>query len=150
MNDDLPVKTTDNFLAEAEIMDLSAIKNKMFMVGISNGSPDGYSYLCSSIHGPYTFVEMLQEVGEMWVNHQHHAKVLIPSKDPTKAVELLDANTVDYIELNYTDLITEEMLDGMFDQPKNFTCRVGIISDIESDDPRVKKDDSASLPDSLS
>jgi len=133
---ELPVKTTDNFLAEAEVMDLGPIKDKAFMVAVATGAPEGIKFLCSTVHGPYTFVEMLQEVGDMWMVHQHHAKVIVLGKDAKKKIETLDPNTVDYIELNYADIITEEMLAGAFDTPKEYTCRAGLMVEEESSDPR--------------
>lgn len=133
MDDNLPVEK-DNFLAEVEVMDLSPIRDHQFMVAIGSGAPEKVKFLCSSIHGPYNFIEMMQEVGEMWVNHQHHAKVIICGKDSTKKVELLHPNTVDYIECHYADLITEELIGGDFF--KEFTCKAGTTSELESTDPR--------------
>ena len=133
----LPVKK-ENFLAEVEVMDLAPIKGGNFLVAVSTGNPDSVKFLCSTVHGPYTFVEMLQEVGDMWMNHQHHAKVVLLDKDPAKRVRMLDGNTVDYIECHYTDIITEEMLGGAFDD-KEFTCQAGLTEEEESTDPRHKK-----------
>jgi hypothetical protein len=136
---DLPVKK-DNFLAEVEVMDLSAIKGKTFAVSIAQGDPEGIKFLCSTLHGPYTFIEMVQEVGEMWYNQQHHAKVIIMDKDARNKVTTLDANTVDYIECHSSDIITEEMLGGLFDLEKEFTCQAGLLQEEESTDPRLLKD----------
>jgi hypothetical protein len=133
MNSDLPVKK-ENFLAEAEVMDLSKIKDKLFAVAVSTGPVDGVKYVCSTIHGPFGFTEMVQEVGEMWQTHQHHSKVIIMSKKNSEKVVYLDANTVDYIELNYSDIIVEEMLGGAYD--KEFTCQAGLLEEEESTDPR--------------
>ena len=133
----LPVKR-ENFLAEAEVMDLSKIRDKKFLVAIATGDPDGVKFLSSSVHGPYDFTEMLQEVGDMWATHQHHAKAIICEKDPTKEVQMLDANTIDYIECHYNDIITEEMLGGAFD--KDFTCQAGLSIDDDCKDPRQGKD----------
>jgi len=142
MNKDLPVKK-ENFLAEIEVMDLSGIKNESFLVAVATGDPDGVKFLCSTIHGPYDFTTMVQEVGDMWNTHQHHAKVLICEKNPQKQIKMLDGNTVDYIECHATDIITEEMLAGAFDITKEFTCQAGIVSEEESTDPRHKKVDDA-------
>jgi hypothetical protein len=136
MSDVLTEDTTnDNFLAEVEVMDLSPIREKVFMVAVGTGAPDKVKFLCSTIHGPFNFTEMVQEVGEMWTNHQHHAKVIVPSKDSSKPVEILDENTIDYIECHYADIITEEMLGGAFD-PKPFTCRAGTTNKADVLDPR--------------
>lgn len=136
MTQDLPVKK-ENFLAEVEVMDLGPIKDKKFLVAVATGAPDGVKFLCSTVHGPYNFTEMVQEVGDMWVTHQHHAKVIILEKNPNKKVEILDANTIDYIECHYSDIITDEMLGGFFE--KDFTCKVGINTEEESTDPRQIK-----------
>jgi len=136
MKEDLPVKK-DNFLAEVETMDLSAIKDELFLVAVATGDPAGVKFLCSTIRGPYDFTTMVQEVGDMWNTHQHHAKVIVCEKDPMKQVVMLDENTVDYIECHATDIITEAMLGGAFD--KDFTCRAGLLTDENNTDPRHKK-----------
>lgn len=138
MKKDLPVKK-DNFLAEAEVMDLSEIHVEQFLVAVATGAPDSVKFLCSTIHGPYNFTDMVQEVGDMWNVHQHHAKVIICGKDFTKQVKMLDPNTVDYIECHATDIITEAMLAGMFDEDKEFTCKAGLLHEEESTDPRHAK-----------
>jgi hypothetical protein len=135
---DLPVKKTDEFLGEAEVMDLSALKDKHYIVAVNTGDPEKFGLLGSTIHGPYTFVEMVQEVGDMWATHQHHAKVIVLEKSYEKATEMLDPNTIDYIELKYNDIITEAMLEGAFDEEQEFTCKAGLVSD-SSEDPRLAK-----------
>lgn len=121
------------FLAEAEVMDLTPIKGKTYVVAVGTGDPSKVKFLCSTIHGPYDFTEMCQEVGEMWVQHQHHAKVIIMEKDPKQKVLLLDANTIDYIEAHYVDIIMEETLSAF--EEKEFTCVAGTI---EEPDPETK------------
>jgi hypothetical protein len=148
MKDNLPVKK-DNFLAEAEVMDLSALKDGKFMVAVATGDPDGVKFLCSTIHGPYDFTGMVQEVGDMWNVHQHHAKVIFCEADALKQVKMLDGNTVDYIECHHTDIITEAMLAGVFDEPKDFTCQAGINVEETSSDPRHKKEPTIEDEDSL-
>ena len=115
------------FLAEAQVMDLTPIKGKTYVVAVGTGDPNKVKFLCSTIHGPYDFTEMCQEVGDMWVQHQHHAKVIIMEKDPKQKVLLLDANTIDYIEAHYIDIIMEETLSGF--QEKEFTCVAGTIEE---------------------
>lgn len=119
------------FLAEAEVMDLSPIKDKTYVVAVGTGDPNKVKFLCSTIHGPYNFTEMCQEVGEMWVQHQHHAKVIIMEKDPKKKVLLLDANTIDYIEAHYVDIIMEETLAGF--EEKEYTCVAGTIEEPDTE-----------------
>jgi hypothetical protein len=135
----LPVKKSDEFLAEVEVMDLSHLKNGNFIVAVGTGDPNRFNLLGSTIHGPYRFVEMVQEVGDMWATHQHHAKVIMLDKNAANATQMLDANTVDYIECHYGDIITEEMLAGAFDVvEKEFTCQAGFQED-DGTDPRHTK-----------
>jgi len=117
------------FLAETELMDLSSIRGKTFCVAVATGHCDSIKYLCGTLHGPYTFVEMVQEVGEMWVQHQHHAKAIIMDKDSKNELLLLNGNTIDYIEAHYTDIIMEETLASYDD--KEFTCTAGIVQESE-------------------
>ena len=125
------------FLAEAEVMNLAPIKDKTYVVAVGTGDPNKVKFLCSTIHGPYNFTEMCQEVGEMWVQHQHHAKVIIIEKDPKAKVMLLDANTIDYIEAHYQDIIFEETLATFED--KEFTCVAGTVVD-ENIDPTTGRE----------
>ena len=119
------------FLAEAEVMDLTPIKGKTYAVTVGTGDPNKVKFLCSTIHGPYDFTEMCQEVGEMWVQHQHHAKVINMEKDPKSKVLLLDANTIDYIEAHYQDIIFEETLSTF--EAKEFTCVAGTIQEPDAE-----------------
>jgi hypothetical protein len=132
---DLPVKKGEEFLAEVEVMDLAPLKSGQFIVAVGTGDPNGFKLLGSTIHGPYGFVEMVQEVGDMWATHQHHARVIKLDKDMNKQTQMLDENTVDYIECHYNDIITEEMLNGAFDLDKEFTCQAGFQDD-DGLDPR--------------
>jgi hypothetical protein len=135
---DLPIKSGEDFIAECETMDLSELKDKSFLVAVSTGDRNKSKFLSTTVHGPYSFVEMVEEVGVMWQEHQHHAKVVITSKDRSKALKILDENTIDYIEANYTEIATEAMLDGVFDDDREFTCRAGLIEDQSEEDPRNK------------
>lgn len=119
------------FLAEAEVMNLAPIKGKTYAVVVGTGDPNKVKFLCTTLHGPYDFTEMCQEVGEMWVQHQHHAKVIIMEKDPMKRVLVLDANTIDYIEAHYVDIIMEETL-ATFEE-KEYTCVAGTVEDASVD-----------------
>lgn len=116
------------FLAEIEVMDLTPIKDKTYMVAVGTGAPNAVKFLCSTVHGPYNFTEMCQEVSDMWVQHQHHAKVIILEKDVKKKVLLLDANTIDYIECHSSDIIMEEFLTGI-EEPKEYTCVAGTVEE---------------------
>lgn len=142
----LPVKSSDDFIAECEVMDLSDLKDKMFVVGVSQSDRSGPKFISSTMRGPYSFVEMCEEVGIMWAEHQHHAKVTILEKARDKASKFLDENTVDYIEAHFTDIVTEAMLDGVFDDVKDYTCKAGILETSGEDDPRKEKEE---MPDAL-
>lgn len=132
---ELPVKTGDDFIGELEVMDLSALKDQTFLVAVSQGDRNKGRFLSTTVRGPYSFVEMVEEVGTMWQQHQHHAKVVICTKKRTSAIKTLDENTSDYIEAHYSDIIIESMLDGAFDEDKEFTCRAGIVEGDLSDEP---------------
>jgi hypothetical protein len=117
------------FLAEVEVMDLSPLKGKTFVVAVGTGDPNKLKYLGSTIHGPYDFIEMVQEVGQMWENHQHHAKALVLEKDPKKKLQVLDGNTIDYIEAHYGDIMIEHTLESF--NEKEFTCVAGTVEEEE-------------------
>jgi len=131
---ELPVKQGDDFIGEFEVMNLDVLKDKVFGVSVSTGDRNKAKFLSTCLRGPYNFTEMVEEVGAMWRNEQHHAKVIVLEKDRTKPVKFLDENTTDYIEAHYVDIITEAMLDGIFDE-KEYTCRAGLIEDSMEDDP---------------
>lgn len=138
-NINLPVKTGDDFVGELETMDLSELKGKNYLVGVSTGDRSGVTYICSTVRGPYTFEEMCESVGVMWANHQHHAKVVVCNGKPEEALKFLDENTVDYIEAHFQDIITESMLDGVFDDAKEYTCRANVIEDGNEENPLAAK-----------
>lgn len=131
---DLPVKEDDDFIAEFETMSLENLKDKTFLVAVNRSDRNGPKFVCSSLYGPYDFYEMVEQVGCMWRNHQHHAKVIICSKDPSKAQERLDQNTTDYIECHYDKIVVEGLLEGVFD--KEYTCKANIIDHTDEEDPR--------------
>jgi hypothetical protein len=142
----LPIKSDDNFIAECETMDLSDLKNKSFVVSVSQGDRGCPKFISSTMRGPYTFVEMCEEVGMMWAEEQHHARATILQKDRKKTSTYLDANTIDYIEAHYTDIVTESMLDGVFDDEREFTCRAGILEADAVDNANKPQEE---LPDAL-
>lgn len=138
-NMNLPVKTGDDFIGELETMDLSSLKSESFLVAVSSGDRSKAKFLPSTIRGVFTFEEMCETVGIMWKDHQHHAKVVILQKDLAAAMKILDENTVDYIEAHFQDIITESMLDGVFDDVKDYTCRAGIAEDDNEMNPFAQK-----------
>jgi hypothetical protein len=83
---------------------------------------------------------MVEQVGSMWKEHLHHAKVVSLDKDVTKPVIMLSENTVDYIECHYGDIVVEAMLEGVFDDTKEYTCQAEVVeSNPVTDDPRNKQ-----------
>ena len=137
-NVDLPMPDRESFIGEHEVMNLDALKEKLFMVAINSGDRDDGHFICKTAHGPYTFSEMCEEVGGMWREHQHHSKVLILEKDSTKLPRWLDECVIDYVEAKYLDIITEVFLGDM---EKEYTCQARIIQADPTDDPRHKKDE---------
>lgn len=138
-NLNLPVKQGDDFIGELETMDLSELKDKQFLVAVNQGDRSGVKFLCSTIRGPYSFEEMCEAIGVMWKIHQHHGKAIILQKDASVAPKYLDENTIDYIEANFEDIITESMLNGVFDEEKEYTCRAGVVEGDNSDNPLAEK-----------
>lgn len=135
-NSNLPVKTGDDFVGEFEVMNLDALRDKTFIVAVSTGDRNKVKQLASTMHGPYDFYEMCEEVGVMYKELQHHSKVTILNKDRTVLPQILDENTVDYIEAHYLDIITEGLLDGAFEEKQEYTCQAGIVEADASEDPR--------------
>lgn len=101
-----PVTQDEDFCAELVegTMDFSKIKDKQFIVAVSTGDRNKPKLLASTIRGPYSFPDMVNQVGLMWEKHQHHAKVYTLETDPEKTVTFLDSGTIDYIEANYEDI----------------------------------------------
>ena len=128
----LPVKTdTDNFIAEFETMKLDELKDKVFLVAVSSGDRNGPKFVSSTIRGPYDFYDMIEQVGVMWRENQHHAKVVLAEKDPNKKLQRLDQNTTDYIEAHYDNIAVEGLLEGVFEEDKEYTCKANILTDEE-------------------
>ena len=121
------------FLADNEHMDLSNIKDKSFVVAVGTGDPNGVKFLCSTVHGPYNFIDMVQEVGDMWQKNQHHAKAIILDKAAESKVLVLDGDTIEYIECHYNNILMEEALGGGFDETKPYTCKAKTISEAKTE-----------------
>lgn len=136
MSNNLPVTQDENFVGEFHNMDLSPLKDKVFIVSVATGDRNKCKFLASTVHGPYSFFDMVSEVGNMWNNFQHHARVTILETDSTKAPKFLDEGTIDYIEAKYIDIVTDGMLSGHFDAAGECTCVAGVIEADTSDDPR--------------
>ncbi len=133
---DLAVKDNDSFIAEYEVMDLSGLKDKQFIVAVGAGKRESAKLMPSTMHGPYDFFTMCEEVGAIWTNDLHHAKAFIISKDRREPPQLLDANTIDYIEAHFENIIMEGILGGAFEEPKAFTCEANVITANPEDDKK--------------
>lgn len=140
-------KTEPTFIAEFETMDLRDLKDKQYLVAVSREDRNKGKFVCTTIHGPYDFYEMCEEVGVMAREHQHHAKVYICEKDRKKKARYLDENTTDYIECHFADIVTEGILEGAFDEVKEYTCKANIVEDSGKDDPRQEKKEDAAEQD---
>lgn len=138
----LPVKKGDDFIGEFEVMDLSELKDKQFMIAVNAGEREAGRFVCQSLKGPFTYYEMLEEVGQMYRNHQHHAKVYFCEKKRDVMAKWLDTNTIDYIEAHWDNLVVEGLLDGgLDDEVKDYTCMAGVNEAEAGDDPLTVEDD---------
>jgi hypothetical protein len=108
-----PVTQDPDYCAELDgrAMDFTSLMDKSFVVGVHTGDRNKPKMLCSTMRGPYDFYEMVEAAGYMYSKEQHHAKVFILHKDPTKPVPFLDEGTIDYIEANWQDILTTGLLE---------------------------------------
>ena len=144
--DALPVKKGDDFIGEFEVMDLNPIKTEQFFIGVSSGDREKGKMLSTTIKGPFSFYEMVEEVGVMWQQEQHHAAVYIANTERNKKNKHLDKNTIDYLEANWETLVTDGLLSGAFDEGADvdYTCTVGINEADPEGDPRFAEEEDAS------
>lgn len=117
-------------IGEFEKMDLSELFDKSFMVAISTGSRDKPKFICSTLCGPLNFVEMVETVGTIYADKMLHAKVMLTKKEYNKAPEILDENTVDYIEAKYMDILMNALIKGNITED-GYTCKAGFVSTSE-------------------
>lgn len=120
------MSSSDGFVPQAESMDLSALHDHQYVVAVSTGDRDDGKLLAKTMHGPYSFEEMVGEVGRMWREAQNNAKVYILERDPKVKPRWLDAKTIDYIQEKYIDIIMDKILSS---DKEDFTCAAGIVSD---------------------
>lgn len=109
----VPLTQDPDYCAELDgrTMDFSQIQDKQFIVAVHTGDRNKPKLLASTIHGPYDFYEMIEQVGSMYATEQHHAKVFVLEKDVKKAPIFLDEGTIDYIEANWQDILTTGLLE---------------------------------------
>lgn len=124
----------DTFIAEFAHMDLDPLKDHTYFVSVSTGDRNKCKFLCTTLRGPYSFLEMVQEVGFMYEEHQHHAKATIAEKDRMKAVRYLDQKTIDYLEAHYQTIIADGFLEEILGKnPAPFT-HVATIKEVGVED----------------
>ena len=131
---ELQTPDAETFLGECHTLDMSELKDKAFLVAVNSGARGEGKFICETSHGPYSFVEMCQEVGDMWKKYLHHAHVVVLSKDSTELTRFLDEPTVDYLEAKYVDLIMDSFVEGTIDAQYDY--KAGIITVSEEEDPR--------------
>lgn len=126
-------ESTENkeFYADYENMDLTKIHTETFLVGVSTGSREKAKMICTTMRGPFSFYEMVDVVGAMWKENNHHAKIHILSKDFKEPANYLDENTTDYIETKFEDLLVEEFLTT---SDEEYTCEVGVLSESDEEE----------------
>jgi hypothetical protein len=126
---DLPLGDPATFIGECEVMDLTELKDKLFIVAINSGDRGGNKFICETLHGPYNFVDMVEEAASMWKEYLHHPKIYVLNPDRKATPQFLDECTTDYIEAKHVDIITEAFLDGTLETPE-YTCRAGLVDGI--------------------
>lgn len=119
--------SSEDFNPLTEHMDLSKIHDKAFTVAVSTGPRDQGKFLCTTMHGPYSFDEMVQEVSRMWVEDQNNSKVYVLEKDSRKPCKWLDVNTTEYIQFRAADILLERMLQTFDDEA--YTSEARIVED---------------------
>ena len=133
-NVQIPVTQSEDFVAEFHDgdMDLSMLYDKSFVVAVSTGDRNKCKHLASTLTGPYDFTEMVEIVGQMYRDHQHHAKVTILHKEYGRRASFLDAGTTDYIEAHWENIVFEATFESALVDNKKL--KAGIIEDKELDD----------------
>jgi hypothetical protein len=126
---ELPLGDPATFLGETEMMDLSDLKDKTFIVAVNSGSRDTGKFIQETVHGPYNLPEMAEAVANMWKNDGHHAKAYILEKNPKIAPKFLDECTIDFCEARYADIAIEWILGEPAD--KEYTCKAGVIDGVQ-------------------
>jgi hypothetical protein len=115
-------------MGEFEEMDLTKLHGKTFMVAMNTGGRDKPQFLCSTLCGPFDFYAMIETVGIVYEEQQAHAKVLICSDTFGTPPEILDENTVDFIEARSSEIIMDGVLGGGLMEKKDYTCKAGFIT----------------------
>lgn len=128
-------------VGEFEEMDLTPLHDQVFMVAISTGSLEKPKFICESLCGPLDFYEMVEAVASVYENEQLHAKALIPSKKFGEKPQVLNPNTIDFIEARHLDIIADGLLDGGVFATKEYTCTAGFIKEEVKEEVEEDADD---------
>lgn len=137
-------QSDENFVAEFANMNLDPLRDKSFFVAVNTGDRNKCKLLASTIRGPYEFLEMVEEVGYMFEQEQHHAKIVVATKDRTKPVQFLDQKTTDYIEAHYTNIIADGILeDAIMGSNEPYTHTATLISEVNEN---AKPEEQKALP----
>lgn len=130
----VPLTQSEDFVAEFhdKEMDLSVLHDKNFIVAVNTGDRNKCKLLASTLTGPYNFTEMVELVGQMYRDHQHHAKVTLLHKEYGKRASFLDAGTTDYLEAHWENVIFESTFESELyaDRP----LKPGIVEDNGEED----------------
>ena len=108
-----PITSSEEFMAELVQgkMDFSGLKDKLFIVAVACGDRNSVKCLASTIRGPFSFIEMAEQVGLMWEQQLHHARVIILSIEKDKPAEFLDSGTIDVLESDWRNVVFEIGMD---------------------------------------
>jgi hypothetical protein len=117
-------------MPEIEEMDLEELHCLQFCVAINTGHRDDHLFLCKTIHGPYSFDDMVGEVSRMLNDDGNNAKVIVLDNNPKSRIKTLDCKTTEYIQFRAGDILMERLLCS---QPKEFTCKASILEEIQED-----------------
>ncbi len=130
----VPLTQDENFIAEHHEgeMDMSSLYDKQFVVAVNQGDRNKCKHLSSTLCGPFDFVGMVEVVGKMYADHQHHAKATILQPEYGKLAKFLDAGTTDYIEAHWEDIVFEATFESAIAQDK--PLKPGVIGEKELED----------------
>lgn len=132
----LPITQSEDFCAEltSGVMDFTPLHGEQFLVAVNTGDRNKPPLLASTMRGPYEFCDMVERVGRMWEDEQHHAMVYVLTQDVDKASSFLDEGTIDYIEANWEDIAFDTMLEATLMDEDTLVIPAGIIlADPEED-----------------
>lgn len=122
--------TSEDFFPQAENMDLRELYDKVFVVGINSGPQDDGYMIVKSMHGPFTFEEMVGEVGRLWSEETMNSKVYVLEKDHKIKSKWLDSKTTDYIQAKYMDIIVAKLV--FSENAEDFTCKATMLESLRT------------------